>query len=62
LPHRTLGWIWAGLMAFVAGSSFWDPRDPAVGSVELPSIFTPIMLMVAVVAARRHRVRTHRTR
>jgi len=23
LPHRTLGWIWVGLMAAVAVSSFW---------------------------------------
>jgi len=23
LPHRTLGWIWVGLMAVVAASSFW---------------------------------------
>jgi uncharacterized membrane protein len=64
LPHRTLGWIWAGLMAFVAVSSFWDPRDPAVGPwspIHLLSILTPIMLVVAVVAARRHRARAHRT-
>src|SRR5260370_3365625 len=23
LPHRTLGWIWVGLIALVAISSFW---------------------------------------
>jgi uncharacterized membrane protein len=23
LPHRTVGWIWVGLMAVVAASSFW---------------------------------------
>src|ERR1041384_1894825 len=23
LPHRTLGWIWVLLMAFVAASAFW---------------------------------------
>ena len=63
LPHRTLGWIWVGLMAFVAVSSFWihgirlwGPWSP----IHLLSIFTPIMLVVAVMAARRHRVRAHR--
>ncbi len=23
LPHRTVGWIWVGLMVTVAASSFW---------------------------------------
>ena len=28
LPHRTLGWIWVGLMALVAISSFWSHHCP----------------------------------
>lgn len=63
LPHRTLGWVWVGLMAFVAVSSFWiheirrwGPWSP----IHLLSIFTPIMLVVAVLAARAHRVRAHK--
>lgn len=63
LPHRTLGWIWVALMLAVSASSFlihgiklWGPWSP----IHLISVFTPIMLVVAVVAARRHRVRAHK--
>ena len=34
LPHRTLGFIWVGLMLVVAGSSFWISPDPADRSLE----------------------------
>ena len=63
LPHRTLGWIWVGLMVFVALSSFWIHQIRLVGPwspIHLLSIFTPIMLVVGVVAARRHKVRSHK--
>jgi uncharacterized membrane protein len=63
LPHRTLGWIWVGLMAFVAVSSFWIHQIRLWGPwspIHLLSIFTPIMLVVAVVAARSHHVRAHK--
>jgi uncharacterized membrane protein len=63
LPHRTMGWIWVGLMAIVAVSSFWihqirlfRPWSP----IHLLSIFTPIMLVVGVMAARGHNVRRHK--
>jgi uncharacterized membrane protein len=63
LPHRTLGWIWVALMAVVAISSFWiheirlwGPWSP----IHLLSIFTPIMLVLAVWYARRHNVRGHK--
>jgi uncharacterized membrane protein len=63
LPHRTLGWIWVALMLVISASSFlihgirmWGPWSP----IHILSVFTPVMLVVAVVAARRHRVRTHR--
>ena len=63
LPHRALGWIWVGLMAMVAVSSFWiheirlwGPWSP----IHLLSIFTPIMLVLAVWYARRHNVRGHK--
>jgi uncharacterized membrane protein len=62
LPHRMLGWIWVALMLVISASSFlihgirmWGPWSP----IHILSVFTPIMLAVAVVAARRHRVRTH---
>jgi uncharacterized membrane protein len=31
LPHRTLGWIWAGVMLAVAVSSFWIHQIRLVG-------------------------------
>ena len=63
LPHRMLGWIWVVLMLLISASSFlihgnrmWGPFGP----IHILSVFTPIMLAVAVVAARRHRVRAHK--
>ena len=63
LPHRTIGWIWVALMAFVAASSFWIHQIRLLGPwspIHLLSIFTPVMLVVGVVAARRHNVRRHK--
>ena len=63
LPHRTVGWIWVGLMAVVAISGFWihgirlwGPWSP----IHLVSVFTPIMLVLGVWYARRHNVRGHK--
>jgi uncharacterized membrane protein len=59
----TLGWIWVVLMLVISASSFlihgirmWGPWSP----IHILSVFTPIMLAVALVAARRHRVRAHK--
>jgi uncharacterized membrane protein len=63
LPHRTLGWIWVVLMAVVAGSSFWIHEIRLVGRwspIHLLSIFSLVMLVVGVVAARGHNVRRHK--
>ena len=63
LPHRTLGWIWVGLMAVVAVSSFWIHQIRLWGPwspIHLLSVFTPVMLVVAVLFARAHRVRGHK--
>jgi len=63
LPHRTLGWIWVVLMAVVALSSFWIHQIRLFGPwspIHLLSIFTPIMLVFGVLAARRHNVRAHK--
>lgn len=63
LPHRTLGWIWVALMVVVAVSSFWIHQIRLFGPwrpIHLLSIFTPIMLVVGVLYARRHNVRGHR--
>jgi uncharacterized membrane protein len=63
LPHRTIGWIWVVLMLTIAVSSFfihsirlWGPFSP----IHLLSIFTLIMLPLAVLRAHRHMVIAHR--
>ena len=63
LPHRTVGWIWVALMAIVAASSFWIHEVRLLGPwspIHLLSIFTLIVLPIAVWRARRHRVADHR--
>ena len=64
LPHRPVGWLWVALMAVVAVSSafihgmrLWGPFSP----IHLLSIFTLIVLPVAVWRAHRHDVRNHRS-
>lgn len=64
LPHRTLGWIWVALMATVALSSFWIHGESfrmwrSWSPIHLLSIFAPLMLVLAVVRARQHNVRSH---
>lgn len=63
VPHRTFGYIWAGLMVVVCATSFWiqdlrvwGPWSP----IHLLSIFTLAALPFAIVHARRHRVAKHR--
>ena len=63
LPHRTLGWIWVGLMVVVAASSafvhtirLWGPFSP----IHLLSIFTLITLPMGLWSAHRHHVLQHR--
>src|SRR5579871_1076240 len=63
LPHRTVGWIWVGLMFAVATSSFWihqlrlwGPWSP----IHLISIFTLVALPFAVLAAHLHMITRHR--
>jgi uncharacterized membrane protein len=63
LPHRTIGWIWVLLMLAVAISSLWIREIRLVGPfspIHLLSIFAPIMLVLAVLHARRHNVSGHR--
>jgi uncharacterized membrane protein len=62
LPHRTIGWIWVGLMVVVAGSSFWIHEIRLLGPwspIHLLSIMVLVLLPVAVIAARRHNVSRH---
>ena len=63
LPHRTIGAIWVVLMATIAVSSFWIHSIRLVGPfspIHLLSIFTLVMLPLAVLHAHRHRVNEHR--
>lgn len=63
LPHRTLGWIWVGLMLIVAVSSFWIHEIRLFGPwspIHFLSIFTLITLPLAVYAAHKHKVVTHK--
>jgi uncharacterized membrane protein len=63
LPHRTVGWIWVVLMVIVATTSFWihDLRMWGPWSaIHLLSIFTLVMLPLAVMHAQRHDVGNHR--
>jgi uncharacterized membrane protein len=63
LPHRTIGWIWEGLMAAGAVSSFWIHQIRLVGPwspIHLLSIFTLLVLPLGVWRAHRHRVADHR--
>ncbi len=61
--HRAMGWLWVLLLAAIAISSFWIHTIRMVGPfspIHLLSIFTLVMLPIAVLAARRHRVAQHR--
>jgi uncharacterized membrane protein len=63
LPHRTIGWIWVALMTIIAISSFWIHEIRMVGPfspIHLLAIFTLVMLPLAVLHARNHRVLAHR--
>jgi uncharacterized membrane protein len=63
LPHRTIGAIWVALMAVVAISSFWIHQLRLVGPwspIHLLSIFTLVMLPLAVWKAHTHQVASHR--
>ncbi len=63
IPHRTAGWIWVALMTAVSVSAFfiheirlWGPFSP----IHLLAIFTLVMLPLAVLHARKHRVPNHK--
>lgn len=63
VPHRTIGWIFVGLMLAVALSSLWIHQIRLWGPwspIHLLSIFTLITLPLAVWAAHRHDVARHR--
>jgi uncharacterized membrane protein len=63
LPHRTMGYLWVGLMLVVAGSSFGIYGSRPFGSfsaIHILSVMVLVLVPLALVAARRHHVGTHR--
>ncbi|MEH0069414.1 DUF2306 domain-containing protein [Pannonibacter sp. Pt2-lr] len=63
LPHRSLGYLWAGLMLWVAGSSLFIHELRMIGPfspIHILSAITLIGVPAAVYAARRGRLATHR--
>lgn len=62
--HRIAGWTWVALMGLVAGSSLLITglNGHSYSFIHLLSGFTLIMLPLAVIAARKHDVVTHRRR
>jgi uncharacterized membrane protein len=60
--HRLFGWLWVGLMAVTAGSSFFIHTICVVGGfspIHLLSILTLVSLPLAVIHARKHRIAAH---
>lgn len=61
--HRIVGWSWVVLLMSVAASSFWIQGLRQFGPfswIHGLSIFTLVMLPVAVVRARRHNIVAHK--
>lgn len=63
LPHRVVGWVWVIVMMIVAASSLWIHEIRLLGPwspIHLLSVWVLAGLPFAVLAARRHRVESHR--
>ena len=60
--HRTAGWLWVGAMSIVAGSSIFitGVNGDRWSFIHLITGWTLIALPLAVIAARRHKVKDHR--
>lgn len=62
VPHRVFGWLWVGLMATVAATSFFIHTICTFGPFSVIhglSVFTLVALPGAVAHARRHEVPSH---
>jgi uncharacterized membrane protein len=62
LPHRTMGYVWVGLMLLVATSSFAIHGMRQWGrfsTIHLLSVMVLVLVPLALLAARRHHVGTH---
>jgi uncharacterized membrane protein len=64
LRHRTAGFVWAGLMLFIAASGFWIHEIRLFGRwspIHLLSILVLFTVPMAIWHAHRHRVARHRS-
>ena len=62
-PHRTVGYIWVGLMLLIAGSSFWIHQMNqwhGFSVIHLLSIWVLFITPFAVMMARRGNISAHR--
>ncbi|MBN9259242.1 MAG: DUF2306 domain-containing protein, partial [Hyphomicrobium sp.] len=62
-PHRTVGYIWVGLMLLIAGSSFWIHQMNqwhGFSVIHLLSIWVLFITPLAVMMARRGNISAHR--
>lgn len=62
LPHKQMGWTWAGTMGTTALSSFFiqDINPGGFSFIHAISGWVLVALPAALYAARRHKVRAHR--
>ncbi len=61
--HRVLGYGWVSLMLVTTLSSFLISTNPMIGRfswIHGLSVFTTVMIVVAIVMARRRKVQAHR--
>lgn len=62
--HHLLGYTWVGMMALVAGSSFWIHEFRMIGPyspIHVLSANTLVALLYAIRAAQAGRIMTHRS-
>ncbi len=62
--HRVLGYGWVSLMLVTTLSSFLISFNPIIWRfswIHGLSVFTTVMIVVAIVKARQHKVQAHRT-
>lgn len=63
LPHRTLGYVWAGLMLYIAIGSFWIAELRLWGRwspIHLLSVLVIVTVPLAVWRAHRGEVKAHK--
>jgi uncharacterized membrane protein len=62
--HRTVGYIWAAIMLFIAASGFWINEIRMFGPfspIHLLSVLVLVTVPLAVWHAHNHRVKLHRS-